>query len=442
MKRLFYIVFLVTVLSLTANAQLGYKYEGKIKTGKTPLRVYLTNVGFVLYCAGYDANFNGQKDDGDEPPSLWIIGQDIDDNYYSKKLIDLEFRTPQLPSRSYFDLMNNIFYAINGNSIDTVSLYFEGTEPAAKKGRFISNLPNVTSVSGSLNMLFFSVRKSLSEGYVYVYDKENNKFVDTLEAGKGVQMNEYMEMLEKLFVLNEGTFGKDDGSLQVIDYDDNGEGEKKEYKIGGLPNHFLFDAHFFKIYVTCNTSNNIIIYDISENPDTLHFDLPQYNGPRETTIFPYENSPDPLFAATTYDSKVFVFDNAKEIKGTFEAYGKAESLWFFGEAFVIITPFQKDSYNPSEEITLYIKGETGVNTATENQWKIWPNPAKDYFSLSYPEGIELQSAELINSLGQKVYSFAGGSYDMLHIQAGLPAGVYFLRIEYKSGIKTLPLIIK
>jgi hypothetical protein len=442
MKRLFYIIFFVTIFSFSVNAQWGYNYGGKIQTGKTPLKIYLTNVGFVLYCAGYDANFNGQQDDGDEPPSLWVIGQDLDDNFYSNKLIDLEFRTPLLPSRSYFDLQRNVFYAINANSVDTVSLYFDGSEPVAKKGRFLSNLSNVSSISGSINKLFLSVRKLATEGFVYIYDIQKNKFVDTIKAGTNVQMNEYMLMISKLYIVNEGTFGKDDGSIQWLTYDDEGQGESGEYKIGGLPNHFLFDIHFFKLYVTCNSSNNLIRFDIEGKPDTLHLDLPQYNGPRETTEFPIDNSPDPLFAVTTYDSKVFVFNNDKEILHTFEAYGKAESLWFLGESFFIITPFEKGSYNPSSEITIYTQKETDVSDNETGEWLVSPNPVTDRFSLICPAGIQLSSGALFNVLGEKVLSLNKDELNNGTVNINLPAGTYFLNVEYNRGIKTIPVVIE
>ena len=442
MKKFFFLAFFLILFSGFATAQWGYKYNGKVKTGKTPLRIYLTNVGFVLYCAGFDANFNGIKDDGDEPPSLWQIGLNKDDDIVSKKIIDLEFRTPLMPSRSYFDLQRNLFFAINKNSIDTVSLFFNGTEPAAKKGRYISNISNVSSISGSFTKLFISVRKSLTEGYVYVYDITNKKFVDTIKAGKGVQMNKYMPFTGQLFVLNEGTFGKDDGSLQWNKYQGNKHGKITTVNIGGLPNHFMYDVHFHKIYVTCNTSNNVIRIDANNKTDTIHFDLPQYNGPRETTVFPIEGSSDPLFAVTTYDSKVFIINNNKKVLHTFEAYGKAESLFYISDNFLIITPFEKGSYKASSEITIYSKKASDVADAHLNKWLISPNPVVDDFSLSYPDNVKIRSLELYNTVGKKVASFDNHQSGTLRLGINLPTGMYFLKIAHNRGIKTIPLLIK
>lgn len=442
MRRVIYLILFTILFTSVGFAQWGYKYSGKIKTGKMPLKIYLTNVGFVVYCAGFDENFNGQKDAGDEAPSLWEVGQDLDDNFYSRKLIDLDFRTPLIPSRSYFDLQRNIFYAINTNSIDTVYLYFNGDQPAAKKGKFLSNISGVTSVSSNASQLFLSVRKSLNEGYVYVYDLGKKKFIDTIEAGIGVQMNEYMMFLDKLLILNEGTFGKDNGSLQVINFDTGKPSDAKKFDVGGLPNHVMFDLYSQKSFITCNSSNNIIriAYDLSR--DTIHFDLPQYNGPRETEIFAIPDNPVSLYAVTTYDGTVIIINGDGKILHTFDAYGRAESLFMLNDAFLITTPYEKGTYNPLSEITVYKLGETSVTENDDADWIVAPNPVKDRFSISTPDDVQIQKAYLFNTLGKKIMSFDGHEINNANLKENLPAGMYFLRISYDKGVKTIPFIIE
>jgi hypothetical protein len=442
MKKFFYLFAFAVLFTITANAQWGYHFDGKISVGKMPVRTFVTNIGFVVYCAGYDANFNGQQDEGDEPPSLWVLSDDGDGINGAEKLIDLDFRTPAVPARFYFEPVKNILFVSNTNSIDTISFYFDGEESKAKKGKYIDNIGNVTGISGGLTHLFLSVRKTLNEGFVYTFDMENGKFTDTIKAGVGVQMNEFQLMTDQLLILNEGTFGKDDGSLQVTNIENGEAGTVNEVAIGGTPNFFLVDLHSLKTYVVCNSSNNIITFDFQANRDTFHFDLPQYNGPREISIFPVSEGGDTYYALTTYDSKVIIFDKNGDSLYTYDAYGKAESLFFLGEQFLILTPFKAGSYEASNEITVYSKSETSVADSDIGTWEIRPNPAKDYFYLSSPENVEIQSADLINSLGQKVYSFNGSDFNYFHINTNLPAGLYFVRIKSKNSINTLPVILK
>jgi hypothetical protein len=73
---------------------------------------------------------------------------------------------------------------------------------------------------------------------------------------------------------------------------------------------------------------------------------------------------------------------------------------------------------------------------TDAQFSLYPNPAHDVVTLSNESNNEPLNATLYNSIGQQI-----GSYKMtgtrLDIDLGpLPAGMYQLSIETKSGIVT------
>ena len=440
MKKVLYLVILTLFISIPANAQLDYTYKGKIKTGKTPVQMIWTDKGPVVYCAGVDANFNGQMDDGDEAPSLWLLTYDNFHIKGSQKLLDLDFRTPSVPARNFFDPFRNVLFIANTNSIDTVSFTFDNSEVKAIKGRFLESTGNVTGISSSEKQLFLSVRKSLTEGFVYVYDFESKMFTDTITAGTGVQMNEYQMMTNQLIILNEGTFGKDDGSIQLVTFKDDKPDTTNTIPIGGLPNHFLVDFASHKIFVVCNVSNNIIIINENGDKDTIHLDLPEYNGPREISIFPVE-APDMLYAITTYDGKVFIIDSVGNSQATFDAHGKAENATMLGPDFLILTPYESGSYNPADEISFYSKEISDVEDITESSWTVFPNPASDFISVSHPSNRKIQYAYIINSLGQRIQTLNADALDNISVES-LSTGLFFLRIVADNKIETIPFIVR
>jgi len=85
---------------------------------------------------------------------------------------------------------------------------------------------------------------------------------------------------------------------------------------------------------------------------------------------------------------------------------------------------------------------TSINTSYEDLYTIYPNPANDYFYISYPRGLDTKpvSISLYNNLGKLVYSFFGStkSIDV----SSLPDGIYFLRItDFTNNIINKRLII-
>jgi hypothetical protein len=74
--------------------------------------------------------------------------------------------------------------------------------------------------------------------------------------------------------------------------------------------------------------------------------------------------------------------------------------------------------------------------------EIVPNPARDMFSLKLDPGQELRVVEILNSRGKVVMHREGFSDDPSFNLAGLPKGLYFIRIKTGKGVETGKLIIQ
>jgi len=449
MKTLTVLIFTLFVFSTALFSQLDYPITMRIETGKTPSQIYLTEAGPIVYCSGYDANFNGEFDDGDEPPSLWFLhiayttlhGQY--DVVGSEKLIDLEFKMPLLPIRNHWDHFNRVLFVINKNSIDTVSFDYTG-DMITKKGKYLDNIENVSAVSTFEKRLYISVRPDNSSGLVYVYDMEKEVFTDTITAGPGVQLTEYVPEQDMLIILNEGNFGAADGSIQMVTFEDGKPGTPYLFPMGGTPNHFLVNREKERIIVTCNASNNIIFMNYQQGRDTLKLDLPEYDGPRETNLCLLDmGGEDPMyFAVPAYDGNVYILDKEGEIYDTLDAKGKAESVVSIVTDIIIATPFIKGTYTPDTAVTVYTKILSADDIDDKSDWYVYPNPFRNAFSIETDEEVNVISAEIINILGETVDNIEAANVLTGTISTDILPGQYFIRIRHSKGVTTLPFIVE
>jgi len=449
MKTITALVVSFLLFSSSVLAELDYPIVERVQTGKTPSQLFMTTVGPIVYCAGYDANFNGEYNDGDEAPSLWLLKVQhltFSEQYYikrSEKLIDLDFKMPLLPIRNHWDHFNRLLFVINSNSIDTVSFSIHG-EINSNRGRYLENIENVSAVSTFEKKLYISVRPDFSTGLVYVYDIDKKLFTDTIIAGSGVQMTEYVPDKNMLIILNEGNFGADDGSIQMVTFEDDKPKQTQTYPVGGTPNHFLVSREIEKIIITCNASNNIIFMNYQQEADTIHLDLPEYDGPRETNLCLLEmGGADPLhFAITTYEGNVYIVDRNGKMYDTLDAKGKAETMFSMLNDIMIITPFVKGTYNPDTAVTIYSKVLSAEDDIKDSEWYIFPNPVEDVFSIVTSDDVTILSAEIINILGETVDNIEPETILTNMISTDIKPGGYFIRISHNKGLSTIPFIVK
>lgn len=86
-----------------------------------------------------------------------------------------------------------------------------------------------------------------------------------------------------------------------------------------------------------------------------------------------------------------------------------------------------DSYTQDNKNVLVVNNlATSIKENTLNPLSVYPNPAKEMFTITNPEGAYLQ---VINSLGQVVYAVKNAPANCVINSANWVAGIYFVKID-------------
>lgn len=456
MKKYSLLFISIILFSTNLFSQPNWVFEGRYKVGKQPVSVFRFNnqYQYFVLCAGWDANYNGVLDPGDEPPSLWMGGVKVLTTYQKdgypdslKKVGDLDFQTIMLPVRFGIDKEEHSFYfagttsvikyLVTGDTWYNIKLTKQDSIPIAASAVSLS----------STQKLYLSVRPNYTDpGSVIVYDLSTKKFTDTIPAFVNVQKTEQYDA-ENLIILNEGTFGKGDSKIQFYKVGGSLEmGQKhkliKEIELGDGANHFFYDKknQTSNVYVTMNGSQEVKVINLSYwATSSIPFKSGIYDGPRESVSDIYSTG---LFTSS-YDGNVYLspnYDSTSSIK--LKAFGKAEGMdIILGQLLVIATPFKDGTYEPDSNITLYSHW-LSVDEKAENNFSIQPNPANDYIKvvLSTEMTKNIKSGEIVNSMGQKIMELDN---DILNNKGGfsiglasIPDGVYYLRLNCDNKIIT------
>ena len=75
---------------------------------------------------------------------------------------------------------------------------------------------------------------------------------------------------------------------------------------------------------------------------------------------------------------------------------------------------------------------TGISTLTDEQIKIFPNPATEYISIDAPANEQIRRVQLYNSLGALVSKQEGAARKMNISQ--LPPGMYFIKVDLTGQV--------
>ena len=78
-------------------------------------------------------------------------------------------------------------------------------------------------------------------------------------------------------------------------------------------------------------------------------------------------------------------------------------------------------------------------TTLDNEVNIVPNPKMSTVTIT---GQDLKSAEVINTLGQRVATVKGEGEHLTVDISALPAGVYFVNVTDKDGRKCVRKVVK
>jgi hypothetical protein len=114
-------------------------------------------------------------------------------------------------------------------------------------------------------------------------------------------------------------------------------------------------------------------------------------------------------------------------------------LWGYpGAGTVSVTETSADNCEgTSETFQVTIDDCTGLDEGTENQVKIFPNPARDKVSVT---GLDNATIRIINQTGIEVLTFSGLNGTQALEIAGLSKGIYLLKVENSRGLFVFQLI--
>jgi hypothetical protein len=433
-----FLITLFTVLILSVNLSFsyteGWQFIGEFEVGKRPSQVLIMNDSFVfVFCAGWDANQNGIREEGDEPASIWYFWtfndqissfQSFSDYSKPQKLIDLDFRPEQIPLSPVLFEENREIFIPGPKGVTHVKIYPGGTNLptlTATKEVLIPQIPVAISTgkskSGHDRLYLSMIDKQNNTGNIIVYDLIDKVFYDTISAYSNVQMSLPCNNGKELYILNSDTLNTE-SKLQVVHVGENiGLGKHLLLKDMGIPVGANFIAGNGTIYIVSNYKSNFTTIDQDYNLLTGLIKLPKDGGPRE--IAKDKNW------MSTYNGYVYQFQQYKgnvTFTDSLKAYGRAEGMAISELFFTIATPYTEGSNKPDSTITLYGKEPVSVEENKADKLPaIYPNPANDYLTLNK----EIFKGEI------EIYSFSGEKLltaNTTHLNIrNLASGFYFVK---------------
>lgn len=87
-------------------------------------------------------------------------------------------------------------------------------------------------------------------------------------------------------------------------------------------------------------------------------------------------------------------------------------------------------------------GTVGLNNHDTNiSFTVYPNPGNGQFFIAFEAVLNDVEVNIINALGQSIYSSRHQNTDRIALEINQPTGIYFIEIKTPEGRKTTPLIL-
>lgn len=452
--RSLFVLILFCFITGNIQAQL-MSLKSDVKVGRMPVNISFDqkNLSYIIFCGGYDANYNGVKDDGDENPSLWKISlsevKSVNSFLYAEKLQDFEFNyiivplrpllvqgTSTKPSKYYL----NYFGRVRSINLDDGSILDDT----------VANM-NVNSISyANDSLLVFSMRYYSGVDTLLLFNTNTKKVLFKYPAGENVQMTQYYSTSDGgqgLVALNEGNFGSSGSNLMFY----NQLGVSDTIKLGNTGNHF--DISGDVLVAAVNGDHKIVVVDLLTKTITKEIPVGTelYNGPREVRIM--DNGKEPKLAmVSTYNSDVRVFNiSTGECVSTLTTRGKVEGIFYDENSFLLVSnAFDNITYAPDSIVSVYAKTSGVEDNIKENaNICIFPNLISNTgkLILNNSNNFSKLNVEIVNSLGMVCYSKENeliGNYFEMEINPNsmnLTDSKYFAKVQINNEIYFVPFIV-
>ncbi len=292
MHRISYLItsaILFVFVTLPLDAQ-QYLPHDSLYVGNTPVHIVKSpNDGTLhVFCAGFDENYNGQFDEGDEYPSWWVINKTEQFGEFlfetEKKLsFDKFFRFPSGVEvfRPGFNWRDNVIYIPFQGHIRAYDLMkFELIDEEVAR-------IDATSIDFAGGHLLITVSPGANEkGRLDVLNVSSGQILQTIPADINVMQCVYYPSPKGISIalLSNGEYGESNGKVQygainhmsdfTLDY---------EVIVGSNPNHMIFKNG--KLYVSVNGDHKVVEIDVETHEiRTFYLGTVAFNGPRELYV--------------------------------------------------------------------------------------------------------------------------------------------------------------
>lgn len=453
--------------SLVAFSALAQQYQWEFvrmhaTLGKTPLLLFWgprednpdTLSTAYVFCAGVDANFNGQQDPGDEPPSITLAWEENGGGEGSLNS-QLPWGVPSFPPRPAVVRQDTRFVLYLPRNDRLTRHTFPPVDPFHEDTLLVGSAQAVL-VHGDTLFVSQRIPQSPDRGLILKL-LPGQGVLDTIDVSgcPNVQQLLWDARRQQLIVLCEGTFGQNNAALHFI----RNSQSSTMVPIGDTGNFMLLAGD--TLVVVANGSHEVYFID----PATyLWYRMPLevgtsgYGGPREAILLTLPTGQRTLLVST-YSRDVRWFDLATgsilqilPLSGLAEGMGVRRlgdtlQLW-------VAQPFTP-TYSPDSSIAVFqlvLPTSVAEDRTTHGQPQIRPNvvgegPAWVEWTLGPYRGQTVE-AELFSVDGRRLFVWQlpvmapGRLAAVVPLSRALvPAGAYVLRLTAGSLQTALPVFV-
>ncbi|MBU3699682.1 MAG: hypothetical protein FGM33_06690 [Candidatus Kapabacteria bacterium] len=417
---------LVSLCALVC-ATLTVGAQQRITTPRQPVRIVQTGNAVHVLCARTDLNFNGNFDDGDATAHWMTIDAAtrlvIRESGFGWGSVTVQ-RFGVSPELGTFDIgFNDEVYRFSMATQTNSDIVFSGPNSSVStssdgKTVWVAQRPNFTD-PGSIVEVDVATRSS-----------------NSFPAGPNPQapLQHSTEQGSGLAVLNEGTFGGGNGSVDLW----TGSGSARErtsITVGDTPNHLLI--HGERAYVTVNGSHTIVVVDLARKLaiDTILVGTSGYDGPRECAIDTSASDGIDRLFVSTFSSDVRVFDlSTGQLIATLDPGAKPEGLAVVGSELWVTRTFVAGGYAVTSDVAIF--PVTTSTSVAETRSSTSPSAIIAISGQAHlPFAID-KDATITDMTGKTTPISAVVSAAQIVDCHNLPAGVYVVR----SGAQTATIV--
>ncbi len=417
-----------------------------VQTGVQPLGVFHVGEHTHIFCTGLDANFNGIQDEGDVAPAWYQYERS------SRKLVGsriLEWGSIGFPFRPGLDYDNSIIYFSHLGRIRSFSL--ENLE--LLNDEVLPGPAAAVSVDQEGRRLFVSRRVVDGTGFVVEFDLQTEEQTN-LPAGKFVQQTLAYSTSQGgagLAILNEGDFGTETSTLQIVP-EVPGPPERL-IELGGTGNHLFQYGDL--LLVTMNGSHSVQLIDLTtfQIVRTIPTQTLEFDGPRESLVL------DDYLFVSTYTGDVRRFDlTSGELLDIYQTGGRTEGLGAADGEIWVANEFEPQSFTPQQTVaiirlepasTVRVAGAIGREQASI---AVYPHPISDRAVVSVAAELlagERPSLRIFRMDGSEAATIScranadGNGEALIQIdRLALSSGPYMLNLQTKDGARSIPIIVR